>query len=208
MITRFNRENHVKNLPDAYKKTPESNNAKLLGVEKSETDRLREEITAIYNSLDINLATGKTLDMYGEMLGQLRGIATDEQYRVLLKNKIQRNFVNSDFNSIVSAICITFDCEPQEVLLVEHDKPCVVSLNGLPLEKLVANNIDINTAVAIIKGLLPACVRIESIDFAGTFEFSDAVMEYDRSKGFADDAQTMGGTLGFVAETADGELPV
>lgn len=208
MITRFNSENHVKNLPDAYAKTPESNNAKLLEVEKSETDRLRAEITAIYNSLDIDLATGNTLDLYGEMLGQSRGLATDEQYRILIKNKILRNLASSDHNSIVRNICMTFNCEPHEVLLSENGEPCAVALEGLPLAKLAESNIDINTAVAIVTSMLPAAVRITEIEFSGTFEFADTASVYDEGKGFANDAQTFGGTLGFVADSDSGMLPV
>lgn len=207
MITRFNGEKLAKNLPDAYRKDDGSNNAKILAIEHGASGVLREAVQGIGDSLDIDKAYGKTLDLYGEMLGQRRGIATDEQYRVLLKNKIQRNFTNADMNSIIKAICITFDCDPTELLLFEPE-PCVVSIEGLPIHKLVASDIDINTAIAIITGLIPAGVRVEAISFAGTFEFADAEMVYDEEKGFADEAQTMGGTLGLVAAIDGEKLPV
>ena len=68
MITHFNRENYAKNLPDAYAKAEGSNNAKLLKIEKDAVDLLREAIAAISESLDLDKATGKTLDLYGEMV--------------------------------------------------------------------------------------------------------------------------------------------
>ena len=207
MITRFNRKNLVKNLPDAYRKTPDSNNAKLLEVEKSETDRLREEIAAIYDSLDINLATGKTLDLYGEMLGQKRGAATDEQYRALLKSRIIRNLSGADHDSIVNAICITFDCDPADILLTETDGKCEVTLEGIPYAATNRINLDATTATQIIKMLIPAGVNFPVLVFGGTFEFGGSEMEYNEEKGFADVAQTIGGSLGFVPESGK-VLPV
>lgn len=208
MITRFNWDKLAKNLPDAYRKDDGSNNAKILAIEYDASGVLREAVRAVDESLDIDKAYGQTLDLYGEMLGQRRGLATDEQYRVLLKNKIQRNFTNSDMNSIIRALCTTFGCVPTDVLLAESDEPCLVSVNGLPLDSLVKNDIDTNTAIAIVRSLLPVGVHIEAISFAGSFEFADAEMVYDEGKGFADEAQTMGGTLGLVAGTTGGALPV
>lgn len=207
MIKRFNRENHVKNLPDAYKKTPTSNNAKLLDMEKFITDLLREEVKAVCDSLDIELATGATLDLYGEMLGQDRGAATDEQYRALIKSRIIRNLSGADHNSIVNAICITFGCNPSDILLTETDEKCEVTLEGIPFDAINRINIDANTAVQIIKTLMPAGVSFKSLSFHGTFEFGSTDMEYDENKGFANLEQTIGGTLGFAPD-AGVSLPV
>lgn len=205
MITQFNRDRPVKNLPDAYCKTATSNNAKILGIEKKALDTLRETIAAVYDSLDIDKAHGKTLDLYGDMFGQTRGSATDDQFRVLIKNRIIRNLSNADYNSIVNALCVTFNCEPSEILFVELDDPCKVKMEGLPISKLNENNIDINTAAQIIQGLMPAGVKMTVLDFTGTFEFSGGTeLVYDESAGFADDAQTFGGYLGLMAGSDDG----
>lgn len=208
MITRFNREKLAQNLPDAYSKGDNSNNAKILAIEKSASDSLRESLGAISDSLDIDKAYGRTLDMYGEMLGQLRGSATDEQLRVLIKNKVFRNFANSDYNSVVLAICATFDCKPSDIVLTETEEPCTVTLDGLPIHKLHESNIDINTAVRIINSLLPAGVHMEAMSFSGTFEFSGAEIVHDENAGFADEAQTMGGYFGLVSDNAGSSLPV
>lgn len=208
MITRFNRDEPVKNLPDAYCKKPDSNNAKLLETEKSAIDRLRADIEAIYDSLDINKATGKTLDLYGEMLGQERGAATDEQYLVLIKSRILRNYANADYNSIVNAICVTFGCEPSEVKLTEMDEACKVTLEGLPITLLNESNIDVNTAVQIVYALMPVGVSMQSLSFSGTFEFGGTELEYDADKGFGDEAQTIGGYLGLASDGSGNNLPV
>lgn len=207
MITSFNRENHVKNLPDAYRKTAGSNNAKILSVEKSATDQLREAVNAIYDSLDIELATGNTLDLYGDMLGQTRGMATDEQYRALLKARIIRNLSGSDHNSIVNAICITFGCNPADVLLTETEGKCEVVLDGIPYDAINKIGMDITSATKIVQALIPSGVSFSFYGFSGTFEFGDTSMEYDENAGFADEAQTIGGTLGYATDSSTA-LPV
>lgn len=208
MVTQFNRDNLAKNLPDAYRKDPASNNAKILEIEKLSLDRLRETVNAIYESLDIDKAYGKTLDLYGEALGQLRGVATDEQYRVLLKNRIVRNFSNADHTSIVNAICVTFGCDPSEVLLTELDEPCKVALEGMPFAKINEANIDVKTAVQIVINLLPAGVYMEAVEFSGTFEFGGIEMVYDENAGFADAEQTIGGYFGLMSDSQASNLPV
>lgn len=207
MIARFYSDNHAKNLPDAYSKTPKSNNAKLLLIEKNAVDHVRGSISAIYDSLDIDKATGATLDLYGDMLGQDRGAATDEQYRALLKSRIVRNLSGADHNSIVNAICITFGCDPSEILLTETDGECAVRLEGIPFGALNRINIDMTTAIQIVQTLIPAGVSFTSINFSGTFEFGGTEMEYDENKGFADVDQTIGGTLGYVPDIGN-VLPV
>lgn len=207
-VTQFDRERLEKNLPDAYRKTADSNNAKILNTEKSALDTLREAVSALYECLDIDKASGKTLDLYGEMLGQLRGVSTDEQLRVLIKNRLARNFSDADFNSVVKAIASTFGCEPSDIVLKELDEPCNVMLEGLPISQINESGIDINTAVQIINGLLPAGVYMVAMSFAGTFEFSGTELEYDEAAGFADEAQTIGGYLGLVSDNAGSNLPV
>lgn len=208
MNTQFDRDNLVQNLPDAYAKGDGSNNKKLLDIEKYEMDQQRAAIYAVYDSLDLDKATGKSLDLYGEMFGQARGTATDEQYRVMIRSRINRRFAASDHDSIVLAICAAFGCDPSEVLLVEPEDSCSVRVDQLPFDKLNKSNIDAVTAVQIVSRLIPAGVQLESLNFAGTFEFGGTDMEYDESAGFGDVEQTIGGYLGLVADEAMSTLPV
>lgn len=208
MVTQFNLDLPAKNLPDAYSKAPDSNNAKILEIEKSAVDVLREAAEAIYESLDIDKAYGKTLDLYGDMIGQLRGAATDEQLLILIKNRIIRNLANGDHTSVVNAICATFGCDPSDVLLTELDEFCKVTLEGVPIAKLVESNIDIETAVQIVFGLMPVGVFVEAASFSGTFEFASGELEYDEKAGFGNEDQTVGGFLGYAASSGGQELPV
>lgn len=202
MITHFNRDRLAKNLPDAYRKDDASNNAKILEIERDALARLREAISEIYDSLDFEKATGKTLDLYGDMVGQPRGTSTDEQYRILIRNRIIRNHTNSDYNGIMNALCVSFGCSPTDIVLTEQDEPCKVKISGLPISVLNANNIDTVTAVQIVQSLLPVGVLLEALDFSGTFEFSGGTdLVYDEATGFGDVDQTIGGYLGLLAGT-------
>lgn len=208
MSTQFNRENPVKNLPDAYRKTADSNNRKILEIEKRAMDDLRAGLQGVSDCLDLEQATGKTLDLFGEIYGQARGLATDEQYRVMIKAKIARQYARSDHDSIVTAISSAFGCEPKEILLVEPEGACSVRVEELPFEKLNKNGIDIITAVQIVSRLIPAGVQLESLNFSGTFEFGGTDMVYDEEAGFGNEEQTIGGTLGLVADGSMSNLPI
>lgn len=209
MITEFNRESLVKNLPDVYRKTADSNNAKILQIEKRAMDKLREAIRAIDDSLDLDKASGSTLDLYGDMVGQPRGKAIDSQYRLLIKTRIIRNLANGDYNGIVHLLSLIFGCSPAEIVLTELEEPCKVRMEALPIERLNAMVINVDTAVQIIKELLPVGVMLESAEFSGTFEFSDGTeLVYDADAGFGSIDQTIGGYLGYIFNADIPELPV
>ena len=90
----FHKDNHASNLPDAYRKDSESNHFKLLETERLENERISQRLQEINRILDLNQATGRVLDDYGQRLGQPRGKATDSQYLLMLKAKIMRNLSN------------------------------------------------------------------------------------------------------------------
>lgn len=208
MKTTFNREEPVKNLADAFYKAESSNNRKILEIEKSASDELRAGISAVLDSLDINKATGKTLDMYGEMIGQNRGVATDEQYRFMLRSRIVRNLTNGDHNSIVAALSMIFQCEPTDFRIVEGEKPLDVQFVGLPLTAINKAGLTVDSAMQIIKEIVPVGAQVSSFMFPGTFRFGTTAMEYDEAAGFANLEQTIGGYFGWASGDTGPDLPI
>lgn len=206
----FNDENHVKNLPDAYAKTNDSNNYKILETERQTLKTIREIIKDVDDCLDLDKAYGKTLDYYGEKVGQVRGVATDEQYRVMIRSKITQNLSDGTHKSVVRSICATFNCDSSDVLIRDNDNTCVIDVVKLPLEAIVKSNFTANQTVAIIKRLLPVCITIDSYLFEGTFEFSESEAEYDATAGFCDvEGGTLGGYLGVTqGDNDDTILPI
>ena len=209
-MAEFNSE-YVKNLPDTYKKTENSNNYKILNTVQGVARQLKNDTLDIFNSLDIEQATGKTLDLYGDMLGQARGFATDEQYRVMIKSKITRNLMSGDLNSIIHAASLMFGCELKQIEIIETDDPATIKVTELPYEIINYTGLSVDQTLQLLVGLIPVGITIESAEIKGTFEFGDADTEYDETKGFAlsEQDQSIGGFLGEVySSNSERPLPI
>lgn len=200
----FNKLNHAKNLPDAYRKDKDSNNYKILEVERDAVSQLNAMLNQIYEITDLENATGKTLDLYGEKIGQDRGKATDEQYRVLIRAKAVRNLVNGSYQTICDAMCATFGCDKSAIKFVDTDKPCHIEATVFPIVEIAEAGFTASQAMAIIKSLLPICVTLEPIFIEGSFVFSDVENDIDENAGFTDvEGGTIGGVFGSIYGTTD-----
>lgn len=203
---------NINSLPDCYRKDKNSNNYKLLHINSMAIEELKKEMLDVWNALDLNQAIGKTLNLYGEMVEQKRGLLNDEQYRYMIYAKIGRNIVRGDYNSIMDALVLMFgsthsDISMDDLEIDETDNPCVVKLNKFPLFVLVDAGFSSRQAIKMIEFLLPVCVTLSADNFEGTFEFAEFNMEYDKTAGFADDRQTFGGYFGLLLGEDD-TIPV
>ncbi len=200
---------YVHNLPDTYRKDTESNNYKILNIAQAEIEKIKGDTETVYNSRDLDQARGKTLDQYGEMFGQPRGLATDAQYRTMIKSKITRNIMSGDLNSIINATSIMFGCNPNQVEITEMETPATVKIAGLPYNIINYAGLSVNQTLELIQKLIPAGVGVESIELNGTFEFGTTDSEYDETKGFAisETDQSIGGYLGLINKP-DQETPL
>lgn len=209
-MAEFHFDNLAKNLPDAYKKDSSSNNFKILEIERVANDESRSILYDIANIFDIDNAVGAILDMYGARFGQSRGKATDEQYRAIIKSKIIRKLCNGSYKNIVDAVCYTFGCTKDDVLIVETDKPMNVKALKVPIKGIIEAGFDTSQAEQIIKSLLPITVTLESVMFDGTFEFGATENEYDEAAGFGESVDSkIGGYLGQAySQENKTELPI
>lgn len=199
-------------MPDCYRKDQESNNVKILELGRLAAEQLRADIRAVLESLDLGHATGKTLDLYGDMLGQRRGLLNDEQYRYMLLSKIGRNTVQGDYNSIMGTLVLMFGSQMGDITLddlevEEEERPCVVRLTKFPVQILISAGFSSRQAVAMIESLLPICVTLAADNFEGTFEFAESAGAYDELAGFGNVEQTIGGYLGLYLGDDD-KIPV
>lgn len=190
-------DDYINALPDVYQKGKDSNNYKLLLLSQQAVEGFFKDIEAVWETSNIYSATGKTLDLYGEMYDQPRGKATDEQYRYLIAQKVAQNMVEGDYNSIVSSIAVAFDVPPTAFKFVET-APAEVECAELPYEVLLNAGITAEQAIEIIEALLPAGVTLAPIELTGTFEFGVAD-EYNEGEGFGNIGQTIGGYFGYLA---------
>lgn len=230
--------NNVKRLPDAYYKGTDGNNYKLLNLNELAADEFSKDLTDVLNCLDLMQATGKTLDIYGEMVEQKRGILNDTQYRLMILNKIGKNICQSDYNSVIELLTQMFNCQKCDIILKDSTEPCRVSIEKFPLEVLINAGFSSAQAITMIELLLPVCVKLSDGNFEGTFEFGGIAggytyetfsnftyqeletktytqmeeiysQEYDENKGFGNIEQTIGGYFGLVLDDTNSfNLPI
>lgn len=160
--------NNAKRLPDAYAKNTDSNIYKLLQLVNLLYNDLQIDLKCIDKSRDIQQATGKTLDRYGEMISVTRGGATDEQYRTKILSQIARYVTESDCNSVISAIAHIFDVAEAEMSIIEGDMK--VEILGLTMEMLEKSGYKSREIEAMIRGLIPIGVEMSPPKYAGTLK--------------------------------------
>lgn len=207
---KFFQEDYIKNLPDCYNKDPTSNNYKILQLLKYDAEKFQSTLQELWDCLDLDKAAGHTLAMYGDMVGQSRGLASDEQFKILIKTKIARNRCESNYKSVIDCICRVLDCQPSEMLIEELDAPCSVRLVDVPLDKIIGADLTPNQFSQIVATLLPAGVSLEIGSFSGTLVFSDEEMEASRDTGFCqNEGDNYGGTFGLLGDEGDSAvLPI
>lgn len=189
---------YIKNLPDAWNKETESNNYKLLSLEQALVETLSRDVAAVQNALDINRASGKTLDLYGDMVGVKRGLARDEQYRYLILATVAKQFCDGTDASVAEQLAVALGCDVSEFQTEEGNG--TVSFSRMPLESVLRAGLTTAQLNATVQALLPIGVKLETFELQGTFEFSASADEYDEAAGFADEAQTIGGKLGAMSD--------
>lgn len=193
----INYDNPIDNLPDAYDKSVDSNNSKILKLNKSTTDIMDRVIDSIFGVLNLNNASGRALDdIWSGRLNLERGSLTDEQYKIRLRTKMMRNIANGSFPDLIEALAYALQCEKSDIHIVESDIPNKVIVKEIPLALLLQADFTTDQVLTLINSLLAVNVTVSEYGFTGTFEFGEIENEYDEKKGFADMSQTIGGYLG------------
>lgn len=160
MAKEFNHNIYVKNLPDCYRKSIQSNNNKILKVEKHALTKLAEDISAVFDTLDIWKATGKTLDLYGEMYNLPRENMEDDQYRLMILLKMTRNRAGSDHTSIVNALATALGLSPESLCILDSEISGNVDVDPLPYNVLQEAGISVKQVWESLKQLLAVGVGI------------------------------------------------
>lgn len=194
---------NVDKLPDSYAKGTSSNNYKLLNLNEQSIADAKTDAQAVFDMVDLQQATGHTLDLYGEMVGQKRGTLNDVQYRYMILTRIGMNVVQGNYKTVIESIKSMFGCGAKDIILKDSENPCCVEVVKFPLEVLVNAGFSGAQAVSMINSLLPVGVSLEHVNFDGTFEFADTADIYDETSGFGDIEQTIGGYLGMLQVDGD-----
>ncbi|WP_028545753.1 hypothetical protein [Paenibacillus taiwanensis] len=190
--------------------------SKLVDVWLVQMNELSETIARISSWKSIDNAEGAALDMIGGNLGQPRGQATDEVYRMLLRSKLARMNASGNLNSVIEVLALALNTSPDEFRLSERyndlfePEPAAIHVNEVPYEKLNSVGLSPGQFVSLVEKLVAAGVRVGQVELMGTLalaSLSDTLESSDY--GLADEAMTVGGTLGdLYVPGNDYELPM
>lgn len=199
----------MERLPDVYAKGKESNNYKFLQIQQAAIEQVEQDLIDLEKMLALEGAKGAALDLYGQMLGQPRGVLNDSQYRFVLRNRMVRSRTTGTYQDVIEGIEEIFGAEHDQVEIEPGAEPGVVQVKRLPFEVLMRAGLSGKRALELIGTLMVAGVRVEAENFEGTFCFTEKDQVLDWNAGFGDEQGQRGGALGFaMGEEEEDAMPM
>lgn len=168
-------QNETKRLPDAYAKDTNSNNYKILQLLYLLNADTRADLQSIEHASDIANASGKTLDKFGEMYGQARNGANDEQYRFLIMYKISKMTTKSDCNSIINSLETLFNTDGG-IKITEGN--LTAKVEGVSIETIENTGFTNEQIKEMISDLMPVGVSLSGTTFSGTLKITNNKLVY------------------------------
>lgn len=193
----------MRSLTESYTKNPNSNVGKLILLVSGQIEDLDETLKKVETWRDINQAEGETLDLIAANVGQLRGLATDEVLRILIRARVARNVSDGTMDGVINSLAVTLNTTPDKFGIKElyndslTPEPAAIVITGLPIEVINQSGMSAVQFGKITQRVVASGVRVAAIDLSGTFSFSSQydVSETDMATGFAPTTQATGGTL-------------
>ena len=154
-------DDYIAALPDNQKKP---NNIKLLSLEQKSIQDLRDDIEAVAKAGDIRTATGKTLDMFGEMYKQPRGNLNDEQYRFFILLKAAQLMSGCDHTSIVQTLSAVLNVPPETFRIDDSEESGFIDAEIFPYDILQEAGVTVKQAWEILEHGLTAGVGVKKLN--------------------------------------------
>jgi hypothetical protein len=164
-------KNNAKLLPDAYKQ--DGNHKHVLDLNEQARDEFIQAMNEVLDSLDLETASGSTLDMYGEIVNQKRGGLSDKAFRAMIKYKIAKYLSQGDYNTIMSLMKFLLNSEDGGFVMTDAGNASV-AITKLPLTTMIDAGFTSHQVIQLIEEFLPAGVGINRLNFEGTFAFSSS----------------------------------
>lgn len=202
----------LRKLTDVFAKNPNSYMGKFYLIVSEQLTKLTNEAEKVENWRDVDQAEGTTLDAIGASRGQQRGRASDEVMRALIKTKIAQNNSDGTIEMLIEFLSLALKIPKSQVIITSlwtEGTHATIHVN-VPAAAINKTGLSLAQFGQLINVIVASGIRAEVL-FEGTFAFSDDYNEsqFDNNTGFADDAQTIGGTMGYVYDPSeDVELPI
>lgn len=197
----MNKIQYIEALPDAFTKGITSNNYKLLLVPEIATSEFKNDIAVCSNQLDIQQATGGTLDLYGTIYDVSRGTMNDNQYRTYILNTALANRSDGTIDNLLDCLETIF----QTKMSVTEGTGKVI-INNLTEDAVERSGFTLNQIADLVNSLLAVGVSVEAIETdygENTFTFGSVADgengEYNELSGLSsvNDAEIGGRLAGF-----------
>lgn len=210
MADKFNYENLIENLPDAFAKDKNSVNYKLLQLHKYDMDIMRDILAQISASMTIGGASGCALDdIHGGRVNLSRGSLEDTAYKIRLRAKTMQNITDGSFPKMIEALSYILQINPNEIKIYECSDANAVIIDDISLLAMENAGIPFEEIVPMVEKLLSVNVHVREYGYSGTFEFTSALdndgygegydieNDYDKDRGFGSvDDTKIGGYFG------------
>ena len=164
--------------------------AQLLEVETA--------LIALRDERTVDAAVGVQLDGLGAIVGQDRGALDDDEYRAVIRAKIQANNSDSTPENLLRVATLAI---PDVTWSISEQYPAGVLMSS---DGISATAVDDDVVLALFRLAKAAGVklqyRFDSTATPFTFSSQSGVVEADAALGFANAAQTVGGDFSGVKE--------
>lgn len=202
----------IERLTSNYGTKSTNNVHKLMQLTAEHIQENEDTLKKIAAWNDIDQAKGKVLDRIGSDLQQDRGLLPDETFRILIKSKMKRSLSSGSIDTLIDFLSFVLQIPAKSVEIRElwpEGKNASLYIN-VPADAVTPTGLSLRQFGELINLVVAAGVRAEVL-FEGTFSFSSDYenSEFDNAAGFADDEQTIGGTMGYVYDPSKNiDLPI
>lgn len=169
-----------------------------------------EQVKIIEDNLQLQLdwknideAQGFALDKFGQIVGLPRGTWDDEMYRIRIKVRIAQNLSDGTINSVIETLAMALQTDVSTIKIEsmwEKGQPDTIAISGIPFDVLNKAGMTTDQLVDMVKLIIAAGIRVETIGIEGTFRMSPDMngVAAPYQFGLSDDAMTVGGTLSAI----------
>ncbi|MED4455894.1 hypothetical protein [Metabacillus fastidiosus] len=166
-------KNMLKMLTDALSKKEDSNIGKILNIIHAQVTEVDKMLLKMDEWISIENAEGAVLDDIGADINQHRGQASDDRYRLMIRNKKARSLSDGTINKIIQALAFTLNTEPSEIkirALWDGIEPAAIMIENIPIEILEKAGINTAEFEEIIQDVVSGGINIY-ISSSGLSEF-------------------------------------
>lgn len=170
-------------MPDAFAKSPQSNNYKLLQLHTKTRDEMQRQLDQILESMTLEGAKLCALDdIQGGRINLDRGDWEDDAYQFWLRAKQMQNMADGTFPKLLEALMYILDVPEEQLRLQEVEGQNMVDVH-VGMKAVDDAGIDFDLFPDMVRKLLSVNLHIRRFGYYGELEFINAFEEQTNDEG-------------------------